>query len=77
MLYTFQTSKKFKAQDEASGSADLQNIKFFPVFPYAFLFRIHIPYWIWIRYNQDQDQDKKKAVEGKIIFSKIGLWYLW
>jgi hypothetical protein len=35
MLYTFETSKKFKAQEEVSGSADLQNIKFFPVFPFV------------------------------------------
>ncbi len=35
MLCTFQTSKKIKPQEEASGSADLQNIKFFPVFPFV------------------------------------------
>jgi hypothetical protein len=35
MLYTFQTSKKFKAQEEASGSADLQIIKFFHIFSFG------------------------------------------
>ncbi len=44
MLYTSETSKKFKAQEEVSGSADLQNIKFFPVFPFVGQFSLSDPY---------------------------------